>query len=85
MGKKYDVVCITGTYKKDGQDKPIFKNVGSIIEKDGKYYLKMDHLVTVHNDGHVLAWFNLYQPKDRQQPQQAAQQNPYPYDDEIPF
>ena len=84
MGKKYDVVAITGTYQKDGQDKAIYKNVGAVIEKDGKFYLSMDSLVTVHRDGHVVNFFSLFAPKVKQA--QAAPQQPNPdFDDDIPW
>lgn len=89
MPKKYDVVAITGTYQKDGQDKPKYKNVGMIAEKNGKFYLKLDHMVTLHDDGHVIHWFQLYEPKQKQATQQSAPQNETKpdadFDDDIPF
>ena len=36
--RKYDVVAITGRKN----DKPIYKNVGCILEKEGKHYLLLD-------------------------------------------
>ena len=90
MPKKYDVVAITGTYQKDGQDKARYQNVGMVIEKDGKFYLKMNHLVTIHDDGHTVNFFNLFTPQPRQSNQtqsgtQQTQSGGGDYDDDIPF
>lgn len=92
MPKKYDVVAITGTYQKDGQDKPKYENAGVIIEKDGKFHLKINKAVIFHDDGHVIQWFSLYAPRQQtQQPQQnrqrqaPPQQGPADFDDDIPF
>jgi len=89
MAKKYDVVAITGTYQKDGQDKARYQNVGFVGEKDGKFYLKLNQAVVFHDDGHVIQWFSLFAPKGQQQP--APQSAPQPatqsqdFDDDIPF
>lgn len=83
MPKKYDVVAITGTYQKEGQDKAKFTNVGIITEKEGKFYLKLNTAVVFHDDGHVVQWFNLYEPKPKQAPQQAAPAAP-DFDDYLP-
>lgn len=85
MPKKYDVVAITGEYEKEGQTKPRYQNVGMVIEKDGKFYLKMNSLVTMHDEGHAINFFSLYTPKNKQQsaPQEAPPaEDP---DDSIPF
>ncbi len=88
MPKKYDVVAITGTYQKDGQDKPKYQNVGIVAEKDGKFYLKLNTVGVFHDDGHVIQWFNLYVPKDKQQqaPNQVNHAKITPdFNDDIPF
>jgi len=72
MPKKYDVVAITGNYQKDGQEKASYANVGMVIEKDGKFYLKMKHPVTVHDDGHVINFFSLFEPRQQSGQQQSA-------------
>lgn len=84
MPKKYDVVAVTGSYQKDGQEKARFKNMGAVIEKNGKFYLHLDTMVTLHDDGHVISWFQLYAPKDEQK-QDAPVNNVTVYDDDIPF
>lgn len=90
MGKKYDVVAITGEYQKEGQNKPIYQTVGVIFEKDGKFYLKMNSLVTVHRDGNVVTFFSLFEPRQQTQNQTTAQnaaptQQSPDFDDDIPF
>lgn len=88
MPKKYDIVAITGTYQKDGQDKARYKNVGVVIEKDGKFSIKLESLVTVHDDGHIVQWFQLFEPKPKSAPQPSAQPHHIPdgdFDDDIPF
>lgn len=90
MARKYDVVAITGEYtNKQGQTKKRYQSVGMVLEKDGKYYLKMNSLVTVDDKGQVVNFFSLYTPKDaaadaRPQAAPAAQEEP-PFDDSIPF
>ena len=81
MPKKYDVVAITGTYKQAGEDKARFENVGMVIEKEGKFYLKLNKLAW-HDDGHMVNFFNLYVPKDKAQSEKKAEPD---FDDSIPF
>lgn len=93
MPKKYDVVAITGTYQKDGQDKNRYSNVGMVIEKNGKFYLKMTHPVTVHDDGNVINFFSLYESRSQgsqgnrnhAQEQRSAPLNDDFVDESIPF
>lgn len=67
MAKKYDVVAVTGSYMKDGQEKKRYKNVGMINENaEGHLSLHLDHPVTVDDEGKVVAWFSLFEPKERQ-------------------
>ena len=65
MPKKYDVVAITGEYEKGGVTKPRYQNVGMVIEKDGKHYLKINTPIVLHDDGHVINFFSLFEPKQR--------------------
>jgi len=86
----HDIVAITGTYQKDGQDKPRYKNVGVIIEKDGKQYVKMESLVTIHDDGHTVNFFSMFEKEARPQNQPAQQPAAAPasvddFSDDIPF
>jgi len=67
MPKKYEVVATTGEYEKAGQTKRKYQTVGMVIEKDGKFYLKLNSLVTIHDDGSVINFFNLYEPKSSQE------------------
>ena len=86
-----DIVAITGTYQKDGQDKPRYKNVGVVIEKDGKQYIKMESLVTIHDDGHTVNFFSLFDKAERAEPARQAAQGKAPSgmddfpDDDVPF
>ena len=89
MPKILDVVAITGKYIKDGVEKTSYKTVGMIIEKDGKKYLKLDHLVTVDSAGKAINFFNLFEPKpkDAQPSQSFAQDVPQDipgFDDDFP-
>ena len=89
---KFDVVAITGRRN----DKPIYKNVGCIVEKEGKHYLLLDKtfnpagLAEKDRDSVVLS---LFTHKNKEQkpnitngyaPQQAAQVSD-DFGDEIPF
>ena len=88
MSKKYDVVASTGTYTgNDGQEKRRYQNVGAVFEKDGKFYLKLTSLVTCDNDGNVINFFSLFEPKKKEQKPAPAQQAPQTgdFDDDIPF
>jgi len=83
MTKKYDIVATTGTYQKNGETKNRFKNVGVVMEKDGKPFILLDRtfnpagLPTQDDRDTVL--LSLYEPKDKNTDQAA------PLDDHIPF
>ena len=67
MAKKYDIVAILGEYEKDGEKKKRYKNVGFVNEnKEGHLSIKLDHLVTVDDDGKTVSWFGLFEPRDSQ-------------------
>jgi len=67
MPKVYDVVATTGEYEKSGQTKRKYATVGMVIEKEGKLYLKLNSLVTVHDNGSIVNFFSLYEPKSSQE------------------
>jgi len=83
MPKKYDVVAITGEYEKEGQKKLRYQNVGMVIEKEGKFYLKTIMPLAMKDDGSMINFYNLYAPKN-----QNTAPSPQPsgdFDDDIPF
>ena len=78
MSKKFDVVAVTGTYTKDGVEKPVWKNCGAVFETPKGLSLKLD-LVPVAGDG----WFKLFEPKAQDA---APQKSTGPDDDlDLPF
>ncbi len=95
MIKKYDIVATVGTYQKNGETKSRFKNVGVMMEKDGKPFLLLERtfnlagLPNPHGKDTVL--LSLYEPKDKgsdynQGLQQSAPiGNNHDLNDEIPF
>jgi len=82
--KKYDVVAITGEYTNaQGETKKRYMNCGVILKTDKGFSLKLEAIPT-GSDG----WFQLYEPKERDQPrQQPQQQAPVAdfEDTELPF
>ena len=95
MGKKYDLVVATGSYKnKEGQDKTQWLNIGKVLEKqDGKLVMKLDCTPTsvIDRDGNSVAWdgwVQMFESKPREQSgapqQQAAPTNDTEFDS-IPF
>lgn len=83
MLKKYDIVATTGTYQKNGETKNRFKNVGVVMEKDGKPFILLDRTFNPAGlptqDGRDTVLLSLYKPQDKNTDQAA------PLDDEIPF
>jgi hypothetical protein len=63
MGKKYDVVAVTGKYTdRDGNEKSRYLNIGAIIETRNGHMLKLE-AVPVGWDG----WAYLNEPKEREE------------------
>jgi len=63
MAKKFDVVCIVGEY--NGKKK--YKNVGMVNENaEGRLSLKLDHPVTVDDEGKVVSWFSFFEPRPKE-------------------
>ena len=90
MPKKYDIVASTGTYTgTGGQEKRRYQNVGMVIEKDGKMYVKLTSLVTVDDEGKVVNFFSCFEPKPKQGQAPAPKQQAAPaagdFDDDMPF
>ena len=66
-------------------DKPKYQNVGMVYSKEGKFGLVINTPVVLHDDGHVIKFFNLYEPKPKEKTtQQAAPPTP-DFDDDLPF
>ena len=91
MSKKYDVVARTGTYtNKNGEEKGKYMNVGIVYEKDGKFGLIMNAPVVLDDEGNVVKFFGLYEPKEKgsvsHEPRPAAKASPDDeFSDDIPF
>ncbi len=85
MPKKYDVVAITGEYEKNGEKKLRYQNVGMVIEKGDKLYLKTNMPLAMKDDGSMINFYNLYEPRQQsnQPPAQSGTSNDF--DDDIPF
>ena len=85
MIKKYDIVATVGTYQKGGQTKNKFKNVGVVMEKDGKPFILLDRIFNPAglpgDKENVL--LSLYEPKDKGSDYNQGLQQPL--DDHIPF
>ena len=94
MAKKYDLVVATGTYKKDGQDKTQWLNVGKVLEKqNGGLVIKIDCIPTsvIDRGGNSVAWdgwLQMFEAKPREG-QGSAPAKSAPADDfldqEVPF
>lgn len=90
MIKKYDIVATVGTYQKGGETKSRFKNVGVVMEKDGRPFILLDRTFNPAGlpvqDGRDTVLLSLYEPKDKgsdyNQGLQAKDNN---LDDEIAF
>lgn len=69
MIKKYDIVATVGTYQKNGETKNKFKNVGVVMEKDGKPFILLDrtfnHGALPNPDGRDTVLLSLYEAKEK--------------------
>jgi hypothetical protein len=84
MAKVYDVVAVTGKYTdRNGNEKNRYMTCGAVFQTDKGMSLKLEALPIGH-DG----WFQLYEPKEREQPQ-GRQQSRRPaaddFNDSVPF
>jgi len=90
MSKVYDVVAVTGTYtNKQGEEKPVWKNCGAVIETPKGLSLKIE-VLPIGSDG----WFKLFEPKQAYEnaAETKSRQSPDPackgeedFSDDIPF
>lgn len=84
MGKKFDVVAITGKYKdSQGNEKSRYVTIGAVIETKNGLSLKIE-AVPVGWDG----WAGLYEPKAKEQGRAAPAKQSSGFDDmddDIPF
>jgi hypothetical protein len=76
MGKKFDLVAVTGTYEVNGETKKRYANCGAVFEKeDGSLSVKIESLpVGTEWNG----WLSMYEPQQRQQ-QGGQQRNNDPF------
>lgn len=69
MIKKYDIVATVGSYTKNGETKSKYKNVGVIMEKDGKPFILLDrtfnHGALPNPDGRDTVLLSLFTPKEK--------------------
>lgn len=85
MAKKYDIVH-TEKYEGREGEKVKYTNIGAVIEKDGKFYIKLNVIPVGWN-----GFASLYEPKpkegqtQRTKPQQPGLGNMDDFDDDIPF
>lgn len=86
MIKKYDIVATVGTYQKNGETKNKFKNVGVMMEKDGKPFLLLERTFNPaglpNPDDRDTVLLSLYEPKDNNQQKDTQ---PIELNDKIPF
>lgn len=73
MGKKYDVVAVTGKYtNSQGEEKNRYMNCGVVIEKDGKLSMKLEGLPV---GDYWNGWLSFFEPRQQgQNNQQQGQQ-----------
>ncbi len=67
MAKKYDVVCTTGFYMKDGAKKYLNKNVGSVIETEHGLSIKLDatfNPAALQRTDDGMVWLKLFELKE---------------------
>lgn len=87
MTKKYDIVATVGTYTKNGQTKNKYKNVGVVMEKDGKPFILLDKTFNpagMPGDKENIL-LSLYEPKDKSDDYNQDRKSGFDLDDEIPF
>lgn len=70
MQKVYDLAVKIGTYKKDGEEKNKYKNIGSVIEKDdGGLFILLDPMVNLaaipRDAGRDMVLVSMFEPKQK--------------------
>ena len=80
MAKKYDVVHAE-KYTSNGEEKTRWINVGAVLStQKGGFVLKLD-AIPIRSDG----WFQLFEPKEKQQSAPPPKDDMDDPDDRIPF
>ena len=88
---KYDIVAKVGEYQKDGVTKAKYKNVGVVMEKDGKPFILLDRTFNpaALDAGKESVLLSLYEPKKKYEASQdytkAGTYTAADLDDDIPF
>ena len=88
---KYDIVATVGTYKNNqGETKNKYKNVGAVMEKDGRMFMLLDRTFNIaglpNPDNKESAILGMYPPKDKDSDyNQGLQQPSNDLDDVINF
>lgn len=83
MIKKYDIVATVGTYKSNGETKNRYKNVGVVMEKDGKPFILLEKTFNpagLPGDKESVL-LSLFIPKEKKEEKKEE----YNIDDEIPY
>ena len=87
--KKYDIVAVTGTYMKDGEEKKRYQNVGAVIMGDNGPYIILERWFNPaglpNPDNRDSVFLSLFEPRQQQAPQPQFQQQKEGFDDDIPF
>ena len=76
--KKYDLAVKIGSYQKDGKEKPKYKNIGVVMQKDdGGQFMLLDPLINlaaidrgVDNNGNPreTVIVSMFEPRDNDAP-----------------
>lgn len=77
MHKKYDIVATVGTYIKNGETKNRYKNVGVVMEKDGKPFILLEKIFNPAGLGgdRDTVLLSLYGPKQKDSDYNQGLQN----------
>ena len=83
------IVATLGSYtNSQGDEKRKYQNVGVLIEKDGKMFVKLDSLVNVNDEGQVVNFFLCYDLDKKKESAPAPAPTADPdvfFDDDIPL
>jgi len=86
--KKYDVVVKTGSYKKNGETKNRYENIGAIMQSDNGPFLLLKRTfnpagINSEGDQILCSLFDVNRDKQAQSAPQQAPANDF--NDDIPF
>jgi len=83
MATTFKDICTGRKYQKNGEEKMAWTKVGTLIEKDGKQYVKLEAYPLPNADGEVF--LSVFEQRENQQrPSQTRQANP-DFDASDPF